>query len=195
MKFLEYIKSTWNIVLDVAVILGTVIGGFTIPPHFNNRLIEDQVDFSNFSRFIIAAILLILLLPAHYFKRKKDSLKWWVTSVVAIIAAIILYLNYNSYTNEHSEWDDTSRERIVVGQTLLPGAKAAVDSFELRHPGVKLSKKDMVQGLGGAERVWPRTELVNITQNIVIRYLLTVILFASFVICVIQSIYIISKVS
>jgi len=192
MDFLSFFKDRWNTILQVAVILTLIISEFTIPPQFKNGLIEDQVNFASLAKFLTIGLLLLVLIPAYLFKSKKMVWIWWVGAVLTLGVALAAYFHYNDYVNVHSVVDEDAGSRIIVGDSVVPQAKIALDSFTRAHPNAVLTKAQWVQGLGGADKVFDGNQIMSYSHHIVYSYLITVICFSLFVICGIQALYIVS---
>src|SRR5437879_5621234 len=111
----ELIKDKWNSILQIALVIVLLISKFTIPPQFNNDLLQSQIDFISFANFLVAALLLLIIVPAQFFKQKKHTWFWWTGAVVFIIAGVFFYFRYNSNVNTWSVFDDDARSRVVIG--------------------------------------------------------------------------------
>jgi hypothetical protein len=189
MNFLSFLKKRWNTVLQIAFILVMIISKFTIPPNFDNDLVENQIDFISFSKFIVAAIILLLLLPAHYLRSKENGWVWWFISLITIILGIYFLFSYNRVVNKNSVYVHDYKARTVTGNEYTPEAKTAIATFSKNHPSDVLSKEDLIQGTGGPEHVWYKEDIMRNSETIIYHYLSTVICFAIFIVCAIQAVY------
>lgn len=192
MELIQFVKDKWNAVLQIALITVLLISKFTIPPQFDNDLLESQVDFISFSKFLVAALLLIVLVPAQFYKQRKHIWFWWLTALAFLIVGIYYYFQYNDKVNTYTVFDKDAKSRVVIGNTLLPAAKDNLSLYSKKHGGDVLLPAEWIEGLGGPEKVWPKDEIRAHAKQIVLNYIITILCLSAFIVSGIQAVYITS---
>ena len=191
MEFLGFLKKYWNIVLVSAAGLATLLGNFATAPDFSADIPEGQINYYSFSRFLIAILFLIALVPAYLFSKRKYLWTWWTLTVLTLGLSIWIHIRYNAFRDRKLLWNETVQRKMVIGDQLLPFADSLYrHSQKTDNP---LSYMQLVDGLGGPERVWPDGERTENAQKIILLYLSLVAAYSLCVIFGIQAMYCITK--
>ena len=189
MDLLDYIKSRWNLVLGVSLSIVVVVTGFLVPPQFTSGMPISRSNFSSLAKFIVAGILLLVLVPCAIFNKRKHLWYWWAGAILLFAAAFFLFFHYQSDLDHKTAYDEYSDRQLIIGNTLTSLAQRAVDSVKQADGLEGLSAGEMLATLGPPESIWPKQQIEDNARSLVITYLVTLSLFALFVLFAIQATY------
>lgn len=188
MDFLAFVKQRWNIVLGVSLAIVTVIAEFIVRPQISYSFPVGQVNYDSLAKFMVAGFILILLVPCSIYKGKKYTWHWWIIAIVMFVTAITLFFYYNKAVNRVTAYNEYANERAIIGETLTPKAREAVDLAREKE-GVELSASDMLETLGRPRDIWRADKLESNSRYVIALYLTTLASFALFVLFSIQAVY------
>jgi hypothetical protein len=191
MEFLGFLKKYWNMVLVAAAGLATLLGNFATAPDFSQEIPEGQISYYSFSKFLIAILFLIALVPAYLLSKRKYLWLWWGLTVFALGLSIWIQIQYNLFRDRKLLWNETIQRKIVTGDHLVPFADSLYRHAQ--QTGNPLTYMQLVDGLGGPERVWPDQERNANAQKMILLYLSLVAAYSLCVIFGIQAMYCILK--
>ncbi len=189
MDITGFIKEKWNLVLGIALAIAVILTGFVIPPNISFTYAEGDINYRDFARFIVAGIILIVLVPCSIYNKKEHTWKWWVFAVFLFVLSFIFFFRYNKLVNEVTTYNRYYEERVVIGQTLLPLARRAIDSL-IRSDGIDtVSSSYALETLGEPTDIWMHQEIADNGNRIIRQFMYTIIAFSLFILSSIQAVY------
>lgn len=193
MKLLAFFQKNWNLLIIVAGVIVTTLTKFAIPPSFVTTSVFGEIDYDAFSRFMAGACIGLFLVPASFFNERKHSIAWGITAACFLTAAVFIQFEYYHALDDKTVWEEDSGQRHVIGNTYIPAAKAEIDSFIVSHPHVHITPAILIAGMESADRIWPAREIRDNYKMIVYLFMATIILYALFIISLMQSLYCVSR--
>ena len=193
MKLLVFFQKNWNLLFIVAGVIVTTLTKFAIPPAFATTSVYGEIDYNAFSKFMAGACIGLFLVPASFFNERRYSITWGLTAVCFLVAAVFIQFKYYHVLDDKTVWEEDSQQRYVIGDTYIPAAKAQIDSFTVSHPAVHITPEILIAGMGGADHIWPAREIRDNYKMIVRFFMATIILYALFIISLMQSLYCASR--
>jgi len=174
-----------------AIAVVTLLSDFVIPPNISITEVEGLINMTSLTRFIVAACTLLMLVPLALFKKKKFLWHWWSAAIVTLFLGTGLFFCYNNYVSDHSTYNPAAFQRVVIGKTLLPLARKAIDSLRVNQH-VDLTDQEKVLTLGQPDKIWMEKEIREASIGIMKFYLALVLVLSFFLIFATQATYCLS---
>ena len=184
-----FLKNQWNIIASISIAIVAMLNRFVVPPNIDLYTAEGSVDYTAFSRFIVAAIILLLIFPFSHFKAKKHAFVWWGISLASLALALFCYTGYIEFTERKTGYNDYSSTRVVMGDKLDYLAQKAIDSVRKATGVNNITPDKIVEQLGQPKEYFPKDEIIINSRILIRKYVATILFFSLFIVCSIQVLY------
>jgi len=192
MKFIDFFRARWNILLNLSLSVVTLLTSFVIPPRISLVVIEGSISYTVWARFVVISVILVLTYPCMKFNKPKNGVYWWGAGLIILCLALIFYFDYNRFSDTKTAFFEETNRREVLGDHLLPFARVAVDSQKREAHLDTITPDRLLESLGRPPDIWPEYEIARNSVILSQKYLICILLFTLFLIVVIQSVYCIS---
>ena len=191
MAILSFFKKQWNIVTAFAVAVVTLLSDIVIPPNISLTEIEGLINMTSLTKFIVASCTLLMLVPLTLFKKRKYLWHWWTAAIATLFIGTYLFFTYNNFVSDHTVYNTSSFQRVVIGKTLLPLAKKAIDEARVKQ-NIDFTDQLKVITLGGPDKIWVGKEIRDASIDIMKFYLVLMLVLSFFLLFATQATYCLS---
>jgi len=177
------LKQHWNSLVVVAACLMAMFSRFVIIPPYG----LNSGQWYHFGTFVVAIAIGLWLVPVSLWSKKKYVFRWWLLSGVCAIASILVFLHYTSIIDS---WTVTyfKNDRVVVGSTLTPDAKAY--KKQLAEKGEPVDDLSLLRDYAGrTDAVWQMDDIDRRSHSLAYWYLGVLMSLGSAVVTVTQAAY------
>lgn len=175
-------KKQWDVIATVATWILSVLGTFLLPPPFNSQQLGQYVAGAKIGSFIIAILVGLLLVLALKWKKKKHTFGWWLTAFISFVIGIALFF---AYQHLYEMWTCTyNSERWVIGSVLTAHGK----QFISENPQRITCEDWLMSHAGRVEEIWEKWSIIQRCDVLFIIYVLSLFLFATTIISLVQAI-------
>ena len=144
-------RALWTVLVQSALWLLGVIGGFLLPPPVGMGAGEDKT-WLRFAQFLVAVLLGLVVFGTFKWHQRKHAAGWWLTACGALLLAIVMFFQYQrlmyGWTGEYDG------RLVVVGTEYTPQGRAYVEP----NPNLPLTTL-LEDFLGRAEDIWTRNSI------------------------------------
>jgi hypothetical protein len=173
------IGKYWNSFIHLATILCTMFSGFLVAPPSAGA----ENPWFKFGRFVIAVCIGLWFVPERVWRLHRHMWKWWIVAILFACSSFASVVYYTDLVDRWSVpyWRD---QRIVIGQTLTPKARAWVQTSPSATALVLLQA-----AAGDPTQVYLSEEIETRQRTLTFFFLLTILLLACTVVTVSQAAY------
>jgi hypothetical protein len=185
---LELIEKNWNVLVQVATWLSSLIAGFLLPPPVGSVQGDGGALFK-FAQFVVTVFVGLMAIPILKWRQRADTWVWWTVALATLLGGIAAFFSYSSLTDSWTEW--YANRQVVIGSELNEDAQEYAQEYRKENPEHK--KPSPAQLLldfpGGPENVWTKSSIDRRRHALGAIYVLCMPLFTLCVIAVTQAIY------
>jgi hypothetical protein len=178
---LARIATYWNVLVQAATWLTSLIAGFLLPPPVDS-IQGGSGSLFKFAQFVMPVFVGLMVVPILTWRRRTDTNKWWAVGLMTLIGGIAAFSLYRGLT---ASWTEPyADQRVVIGSVF----NEDVRDYLAEHPNTP--NAELLQDFpGGPEKVWTKSS-INCHINILsFLYIIFMPLFAMSIMSVTQAIY------
>lgn len=144
-------RKSWLRLAQGAVWVGSVLGGFLLPPPVGISA-TDEKAWLRLGQFIIAVVVGLILLAGRKWHQPKHTLRWAASAVLFLVIGIAAFFLYQQLT---LSWTGGyNGARVVTGASFTPQGLA----YSLQNP--QLSRDALIDDFAGQiENIWTRDSI------------------------------------
>jgi hypothetical protein len=180
------LKKRWASISQIAIWLGTLIGGFMLPPAIGLTK-EDNDVWRKFGAFILTLTVGLLFLASRRWKSKPYRAKWTVAAIGFLVLAAVSFVEY--------QWLSDERTCLYLGKKVVIGTQYTAHGLDYVQGNPGISCTNLLEDFAGkADDVWT-TKSINRSRILLgTTYVVALPLFSICVLALLQAISIAESV-
>lgn len=175
--------------MGLAILIVALLTKIVIPPSFAADLSQAGTDYVAYTKYFVAGLILVMLVPFQLLNKKRNGIWWWSLGVITLVGSIVMLIAYNNMINSFTGYNQEAKEREVIGVHLMHIPKLEVDSMKKVLKVDTISADNILSNLGKASDNWPKCEIADNANKIILSYTYTISLFTLFILFSVQGLY------
>ena len=179
--WLKQAHKSWLLLMQGALWVGGILGGFLLPPPVGILASEEKV-WLRLGQFVIAIVLGLVFFAARRWHQPRYALRWAGLALLALVLAVGAFFLYQQLT---LAWTGVYQgQKIVVGSVLTP------HGVSYTKANADLSRDKWIEDMAGVIEgsLWTRESIDRRRLILAATYVCCLPLFTLCLIAVVQAI-------
>jgi hypothetical protein len=161
-KSTTWFQKRWQILVQTAAWVLSVIGGFAIPPPVDNESAGGNVWYQ-LAKYIVPVIVGLILVLTMRYGRPRDTMKWWIVASATLVVSVWLFFSYQARISECTT--------VFYGKRVVIGTERTTQGeYAWNHLASKSNKELLKHFTGQAEDAWISATVDNCRMRLAESY-------------------------
>jgi hypothetical protein len=181
-NWFESVKKGWALLAEIAVFIFGVLSSFLLPPPGWVSAGGGGAVPVRLAQFVVTVLVGLIFLLVQKWNRKKHVLRWALITIGFLIVSLGAFFGYQYLLDRRT--CEYARSSVVIGTRYTDHAQAYVR----QNPNSTCS--DLLEDFAGkAADIWTPDSINNSRYILALTYILTIPLFTTCIISVVQAVY------